>query len=178
MRLLVLGGTHFLGRAVVSAALERRWDVTVFRRGISGVDPADVLSLRGDYSDPRDVARLADHGPWDAVVDTLAYVPRETSTVARVLRNHVQRYVVVSSVSAYRGWPLEPLTEASPVLDCPPDAGPGYGHDGDPGPSTYGFGKAGSSRPAHPTGRFSRSTCGTWRSSRCAAPRGSRGCST
>lgn len=146
MRLLVLGGTHFLGRAVVSAAIEQQHDVTIFRRGTSGQDPANVHSIRGDYTNPRDVARLADHGPWDAVVDTLAFVPRETLAVAEALKHAVQRYVVISTVSAYQGWPVEPLTEASPVLECPPDAGPGYGYDGDPGPSTYGFGKAGCER--------------------------------
>lgn len=146
MRLLVLGGTHFLGRAVVSAALDRQWDVTIFRRGTSGDAPAGVREVRGDYTDVRSVARLAEHGPWDAVVDTLAFVPRETLAVAGALKDRVQRYVVVSSVSAYQGWPVEPLTEASPVLDCPPDAGPDYGYDGDPGPSTYGFGKAGCER--------------------------------
>jgi nucleoside-diphosphate-sugar epimerase len=146
MRLLVLGGTHFLGRAVVSAALDRSWDVTIFRRGISGDDPADVHSVRGDYTNPHDVARLAEHGPWDAVIDPLAFVPRETLSVARALKDHVQRYVVVSTVSAYEGWPVEPLIESSTVLDCPSDAGPDYGYDGDPGPSTYGFGKAGCER--------------------------------
>jgi 2'-hydroxyisoflavone reductase len=146
MRLLVLGGTRFLGRAVASAALAQQHDVTIFRRGTSGPDPADVRSVRGNYSDPRDVARLADHGPWDAVVDTLAFVPRDTLAIAQALRPVVDRYVVISSVSAYEGWPVEPLTEASPVLECPPDAGPDYGYDGDPGPSTYGFGKAGCER--------------------------------
>jgi 2'-hydroxyisoflavone reductase len=146
MRLLVLGGTRFLGRAVVSAALDRGWDVTIFRRGVSGDDPAGVHGVRGDYADARDVGRLAEHGPWNAVVDTLAYVPRETLAVARALADHVRRYVLVSTLSAYRGWPVEPLTEVSPVLDCPADAGPDHGYDGDPGPSTYGFGKAGCER--------------------------------
>lgn len=146
MRLLVLGGTHFLGRAVVSAALARQHDVTIFRRGTSGQDPDGVRSVRGNYTDPRDLARLADHEPWDAVVDTLAFVPRDTLAVAQALRHRVGRYVVISTVSAYEGWPTEPLTETSPVLECPPDAGPGYGFDGDPGPSTYGFGKAGCER--------------------------------
>lgn len=58
----------------------------------------------------------------------------------------VDRFVFVSSVSAYRGWPLEPLTEESEVLDCPPTAGADYGYEGDPGPSVYGFTKAGCER--------------------------------
>jgi nucleoside-diphosphate-sugar epimerase len=58
----------------------------------------------------------------------------------------VGRYVFISTVSVYQGWPTEPLTEKSAVLECPPDAGPDYGYDGDPGPSVYGFTKAGSER--------------------------------
>ncbi|MEO6085990.1 MAG: NAD-dependent epimerase/dehydratase family protein [Umezawaea sp.] len=146
MRLLVLGGTHFLGRAVVSVALACRWDVTIFRRGTSGEDPASVRSIRGDYTNPHDLERLAEAGPWDAVVDTLAFVPRETLAVAEALKNTVGRYVMISTVSAYQGWPIDPLTEDSPVLDAPSDAGPDFGYDGDPGPSTYGFGKAGCER--------------------------------
>jgi nucleoside-diphosphate-sugar epimerase len=74
------------------------------------------------------------------------YVPREVQALARALEPVVSRYVFVSSVSAYTGWPIEPLTESSPVLDCPPDADGDYGYDGDPGPSIYGFTKAGCER--------------------------------
>lgn len=63
----------------------------------------------------------------------------------------VDRYVFVSTVSVYQGLPTVPLTEDSPVLDCPPDAGPGFGYDGDPGPSVYGFTKAGSERAVSET---------------------------
>ncbi|WP_211269265.1 reductase [Saccharothrix syringae] len=93
-----------------------------------------------------DLSRLASHGPWDVVVDTSGYVPREVLTLACVLEPVVDRYVFVSSVSAYAGWPIEPLTESSPVLKCPPDADGDFGHDGDPGPSVYGFTKAGCER--------------------------------
>lgn len=66
--------------------------------------------------------------------------------VARVLEPVAARYVFVSTVSVYRGWPVEPLNEDSALLECPPNAGPDYGHDGDPGPSVYGFTKAGCER--------------------------------
>jgi nucleoside-diphosphate-sugar epimerase len=147
-RLLVLGSSWFLGRAVVDAALAAGWEVTTFRRGraTSGDDPAGVDTVRGDYADPAAVAQLAAAGPWDAIVDNLAYVPRETLAVARALEPVAGRYVMVSTVSAYQGWPTEPLTEDSPVLDCPPDAGPDFGYDGNPGPSVYGFTKAGCER--------------------------------
>lgn len=145
-RLLILGGSWFLGRAVVSEALARGWSVTTFRRGVSGVDFPGVELIRGDRADPDDLARLVSAGPWDLVVDTSGYVPREQGVIARALEPAAERFVLVSSVSVYAGWPLEALTEASEVLECPPDAGPDYGYDGDPGPTVYGFTKAGCER--------------------------------
>ncbi|SUA47342.1 Uncharacterised protein [Nocardia africana] len=87
-----------------------------------------------------------DAGPFDAVIDTSSYVPRETLAMARALDPVADKYVLVSTVSVYEDWPIKPLSESSPVLSCPSDAGPDYGYDGDPGPSTYGFGKAGCER--------------------------------
>jgi 2'-hydroxyisoflavone reductase len=145
-RLLVLGGSWFLGRAVVTEALERGWSVTTFRRGRTGVDVPGVATVRGDRTSPADLARLASAGPWDLVVDTAGYVPREQGAIARALAPVADRFAFVSSVSAYVDWPLKPLTEASPVLECPADADGDYGYDGDPGPSVYGFTKAGCER--------------------------------
>src|SRR3712207_9321792 len=70
MRLLVLGGTHFLGRHVVRAALDRGHDVATFTRGVSGEPPAGVRALHGDRDDP-DALPGALAG-WDPqlVVDT------------------------------------------------------------------------------------------------------------
>jgi nucleoside-diphosphate-sugar epimerase len=105
-----------------------------------------VATIHGDRTEPGDLARLAASGSWDVVVDTSGYVPKESGAIARALESVTGRFVFVSSVSAYAGWSLEPLSEASQVLDCPPDAGPDYGYDGDPGPSVYGFTKAGCER--------------------------------
>ncbi|GAB2979387.1 NAD-dependent epimerase/dehydratase family protein [Saccharothrix stipae] len=146
MRVLVLGGSWFLGRAVVDAALGAGHEVTTFRRGLTGDDVHGIRAVRGDRTDPDDLVRLASHGPWDVVIDTSGYVPREVLALARVLDRVVHRYVFVSSVSAYAGWPTEPLTESSAVLDCPSDADRGYGRRGNPGPSSYGFAKAGCER--------------------------------
>lgn len=145
-RLLVLGGSWFLGRAVVAEALARGRSVTTFRRGLSGVDVPGVEVVRGDRTVVTDLERPAAAGPWDLVIDTSGYVPREQGVIARALEPVVGRFVFVSSVSAYVGWPLEPLTEASRVLDCPPDAGADYGYDADPAPTVYGFTKAGCER--------------------------------
>lgn len=158
MRVLVLGGSWFLGRAVVEAALSVGAEVTTFRRGQSGGDADGVQLVRGDRSNPADLARLADAGPWDAVFDTTGYVPREALAVARALESAVDRYVFISTVSVYQGWPIEPLTDESAVLEAPSDAGPDFGYDGDPGPSTYGFGKAGCERAISETFGASRTS--------------------
>jgi 2'-hydroxyisoflavone reductase len=143
MRLLVLGGTRFVGWAIVTAAVGRGWRVTTFNRGVSGPDVAGVQALRGDRSQAEDVARLAEAGPWDAVVDTSGYVPRETLAVCERLEPVAARYVFMSTVSVYRGWPVEPLSERSQVMYCPPDAGPEYGEDVEDGPTRYGYQKSG-----------------------------------
>ena len=143
MRLLVLGGTRFVGWAVVADAVGRGWEVTTFNRGLSGPDVAGVHALRGDRTQAGDVARLVEAGPWDAVVDTSGYVPREVLAVCEYLEPVTGRYVFMSTVSVYRGWPVEPLSEESEVLYCPPEAGPEYGEDAEDGPTGYGYQKSG-----------------------------------
>ena len=143
MRLLVLGGTWYAGHAVVTAALGDGWEVTTFNRGQSREDVPGAQAIRGDRTRPADVAALAEAGRWDAVMDTSGYVPRNTLDVARALEPVAGRYVFMSTVSVYHDWPVEPLTEASEVLYCPPDAGPDYGEDTEDGPTQYGYQKSG-----------------------------------
>jgi 2'-hydroxyisoflavone reductase len=122
MRLLVLGGTWFLGRTLVQHASARGWRVTCFNRGRSGTDVPGAESIRGDRTVAADVERLAGLGPWDVVVDTSAYEPSDVLLTARALRPVVGRYVLVSTVSAYRDWPQEPVDESSPLWPSRPDA--------------------------------------------------------
>jgi 2'-hydroxyisoflavone reductase len=124
MRLLVLGGTRFVGHAVVAAALGHGWEVTTFNRGLSDADVAGVDLIRGDRTLAADLAGLAAAGPWDAVVDTSGYVPREVLNACERLEPVVSRYIFMSTVSVYRGWPVEPLSEASEVLYCRLTPGP------------------------------------------------------
>ena len=70
MRLLVLGGTHFLGRHVVTAALERGHEVATSTRGVSGEPPAGVRALHGDRDDPAALPAALDGALPDLVVDT------------------------------------------------------------------------------------------------------------
>ncbi|NUK21943.1 NAD-dependent epimerase/dehydratase family protein [Streptomyces lunaelactis] len=145
MRILVMGGTWFLGKAIVEEALRRGWDVTAFNRGRSGA-VNDAETVRGDRTSPDDLKRLATHGSWDAVIDTSSseFPPRDVLLAADALRPAASRWVHVSTVSVYQGWPHHPLTEASPLLECPPDADGSFGHTGPDGsPTKYGFQKAG-----------------------------------
>ncbi|HEX7329122.1 MAG TPA: NAD-dependent epimerase/dehydratase family protein [Casimicrobiaceae bacterium] len=106
MKLLVLGGTRFLGRHVVEEALSRGHAVTLFSRGRSPVPwPDRVVALEGDR-DPRigpGLTALAqvDTGAFDAVVDCSGYVPRVVDASARLLAERARRYLFVSSVSVY-----------------------------------------------------------------------------
>ncbi|MGW0764766.1 NAD-dependent epimerase/dehydratase family protein [Streptomyces sp. NPDC002676] len=119
MRLLVLGGTEFVGRAVTTAALGRGWEVTVFHRGRSET-PAGVRALHGDRTAPDGLAALAaDGGGWDAVVDTWSAAPRAVLSAARLLRGRVGQYVYVSSRSVY-AWPWPSVgrdTENGPLVE-------------------------------------------------------------
>jgi nucleoside-diphosphate-sugar epimerase len=115
MRLLVLGGTEFVGRAVVEAALGRGWEVTVFHRG-RHAPPPGVRSLHGARTAPDGLTALAE-GAWDAVVDTWSAAPRAVRDAARLLAGRAGRYVYVSSCSVYAWAPPAGYTEAAPLVE-------------------------------------------------------------
>ncbi|GGJ48083.1 reductase [Streptomyces brasiliensis] len=96
----MLGGTEFVGRAVVEAAVRRGWEVTVFHRGRHRPPPG-VRALHGDRTAPDGLAALAGDDAWDAVVDTWSAAPRAVRETARLLRGRAGRYVHVSSRSVY-----------------------------------------------------------------------------
>jgi 2'-hydroxyisoflavone reductase len=113
MRILVLGGTKFLGRHVVDAACERGHEVTLFNRGQTRPDLFPALEkLQGDRDG--DLAALQGRG-FDAVVDTSGYVPRIVSETLDAL-GAVGHYTFVSSISVYADLSTPP-TESSPLLE-------------------------------------------------------------
>ena len=79
MRLLVVGGTSFVGRTFIEAALAAEHHVTTFNRGRTGADVPGVDVVRGDRESVSDLARLAAQGPWDAVFDTSGRLVSQTS---------------------------------------------------------------------------------------------------
>jgi 2'-hydroxyisoflavone reductase len=98
MKLLVVGGTRFVGRHLVEVALARGDAVTLFNRGQSGTAPEGVEHRIGDRR--HDLSALA-AGEWDAVVDTCGYLPGEVDRMAACLQGRVGTYAFVSSVSVY-----------------------------------------------------------------------------
>src|SRR6185312_1062161 len=114
MRVLILGGTQFLGRHLAASALAQGHSVTLFNRGTksAGLFP-EAEHLRGD----RDGDLTALHGrAWDVAIDTSGYVPRVARASAELLANAVEHYTFVSSISVYAGWPEAPhIDETAPV---------------------------------------------------------------
>jgi 2'-hydroxyisoflavone reductase len=109
MRLLVLGGTKFLGRHAVAHALEQGHEVTTFTRGQTNPELwPEAEHLHGDRDGGLDALRGRE---WDGVVDTSGYVPRIVRQSAELLRDAVQRYVFVSSISVYGEPEDEPDSE-------------------------------------------------------------------
>jgi 2'-hydroxyisoflavone reductase len=114
VRVLLLGGPKFLGRALIDAALERGDQLTLFNRGTTGADlyPA-VERIVGDRDGGLDGLRGRE---WDAVVDTSGYLPRVVGASASLLADAAGHYVFVSSISVYASF-AEVVDEAAPLAE-------------------------------------------------------------
>jgi 2'-hydroxyisoflavone reductase len=119
MQLLILGGTVFLGRHIVEAALDRGHTVTLFNRGESNPDLyPDVEQLRGD----RDANLPALEGRrWDAVIDTCGFVPRVVQASAEWLADATDYYTFISSLSVYSDLERSGIDESGPITTLPPE---------------------------------------------------------
>ena len=139
MRLLVLGGTLFLGRHVVEAALPRGHEVTLFTRGRTNAELfPEVERLHGDRDED---LRALEGRTWDAVVDPSGYVPRVVRASAELLRGAAGHYTYVSSVSAYVDTDADRIDETYPTGEPPEGSEDVDAH--------YGPLKAASERAAH-----------------------------
>ena len=118
MRILTIGGTQFIGRHFVRAALDGGHEVTIFHRGRTGAGLfLQATHLTGDRD--QDLGALA-AGRWDATVDFCAYRPGQVRALAAALGGRGGQHVLISSVSAYRtpapsgfgeDWPLAELAD-------------------------------------------------------------------
>ena len=113
MRILILGGTIFLGRHVTQAALARGHEVVHFNRGQHGKDLYPELErIRGDRDGGLDA--LGDR-TFDAVIDTSGYVPRVVGDSAKFLADRTNHYLFVSSLSVYPDMTTVGQDESAPV---------------------------------------------------------------
>jgi 2'-hydroxyisoflavone reductase len=116
-KILVIGGTGHLGPATVLPAVAAGHEVTLFNRGRTdpGLFP-ELEHIEGDRRKPEDVAKLKGR-TFDAVIDNVAYFPKDVETVAEVLKGNVGQYLLVSSVSVYPrfGGNQETVTESTPT---------------------------------------------------------------
>ncbi len=111
MKLLIIGGTRFLGRHLVTAALARGHDVTLFNRGNYSTQ-AEVETIEGDRH--AELHKLKGRH-WDAVVDTCGHLPRAVRAAAEALADSVNRYVFVSSQNAYANVSVPGIPEDYPL---------------------------------------------------------------
>lgn len=113
MKVLVLGGTAFLGRHLVEAALDRGHEVTMLNRGQTNPDLfPGVERLAGDRNGDLSALRGRE---WDACVDPSAYLPRQVRAAAEYLAGRIGHYTFISSISVY---PLDQAdkAETAPVI--------------------------------------------------------------
>lgn len=121
MRLLVLGGTKLVGRGLASAALAAGHEVTLFHRGLTGLDVhSEAEHLLGDRDGGLDPLAGRE---WDACVDVSGYEPRLVRASAEVLAGSVDRFVYVSTISVYASL-ARPTDESAPLATLPPEADP------------------------------------------------------
>ena len=112
-RLLILGGTGFIGPHFVSAARKRGFAVTLFNRGRTNPHLfRDIEILNGDRNG--DLSALVGR-TWDTVIDTAAFLPRHVRETTAQLRTAVGRYVLISTISVYMPRPA-PRDEDSEVV--------------------------------------------------------------
>ena len=113
MRILIIGGTRFLGRHLVESALARNHEVTLFNRGKSNPDLFPQLeTILGDRE--HDIKKLEGR-IWEAVIDVVGYLPRVVRLSAEVLKEHVACYVFISTISVYQDFKEIGIDESYPV---------------------------------------------------------------
>jgi len=113
LRFLILGGTAFLGPAIVENALARGHEVTLFNRGKTNTRLfPDLEKLVGDRDGDLEALKGRD---WDVVIDTSAYYPKVVADSAGLLKDHAGQYIFISSISVYADFSQRGLNEESPV---------------------------------------------------------------
>ena len=119
MKLLIIGGTGFLGRHLTALALDWGHEVTLFNRGLhQHPDWRDLVQLTGD----RDKSLSALQGTglqWDLVIDTCCYRPEQAASLSAALFGRCERLIFISTISVYRDFSLPGMDESAPLQAIP-----------------------------------------------------------
>lgn len=120
MKLLVIGGTQFVGKYIVEAAIKAGHEVTLFHRGKScrSEDLPHVHHIIGDRESDDDLLRLAEEN-WDVVLDTSAYTPTTLHKSVKLLKNRVKQYAFISTISVYQDFAEPEITEQYALRQMP-----------------------------------------------------------
>jgi len=129
MRLLVLGGTHFVGRAIVEAAVAAGVDVTMLNRGHTTVPGLQVRTLVADRTDRDALSAALGDQTWDVVVDTWSDAPKVVADACELLGGRAARFSYISTVSVYAAPIPMNADEHAPVVDADPDSTAGLAGD-------------------------------------------------
>ncbi|HEX7004552.1 MAG TPA: NAD-dependent epimerase/dehydratase family protein [Trueperaceae bacterium] len=112
MKVLVIGGSYFVGKHFVEQALAKGHELTLFNRGNRPAPPG-VVSIEGDRNG--DLSEL-EQGKWDVVLDTCGYFPRQTSAMTAALDGRVEHYAFVSTISVYSDQSKPYQDESAPTI--------------------------------------------------------------
>jgi 2'-hydroxyisoflavone reductase len=118
MKVLILGGTRFLGRALVEEALKRGHEITLFNRGTNKETFPQVEQLIGNRDS--DVS-LLENRKWDVVMDTCGFAPHQIKKIAVLLGDNIEHYTYISSISVYKDWIPLNITEDYHLQSMPPE---------------------------------------------------------
>ncbi len=116
--ILILGGTYFVGPAIIKAALKNNHQVTLFNRGVTnpGLFP-DLPHIEGDRSLGPDAYRNLQNKNWDVIIDVWPEESMLVKEATEALHDHTKHYVFISSIAVYNNFQEVGLHENSPVVD-------------------------------------------------------------